>query len=112
MPLFERGSGRPLPPLGRAAAARVSAASCTRESFASSLYAVLRGVADDSLASSTRRVYSSHVAFFHEFMTILGLDISSFGLLVAQGGFTLDEEDTILSLFAVHVWRSPRRRGC
>jgi hypothetical protein len=111
MPLFEHGSGRPLPPLGRAAAARVSAASCTRESFASSLYAVLRGVADDSLASSTRRVYSSHVAFFHEFMTILGLDISSFGLPVAQGGFTLDEEETILSLFAVHVWRSPRRRG-
>jgi len=44
-------------------------------------------------------------------MTLLGLDFSSFGLPVAQGGFTLEEEEMLLALFAVHVWRSPRRRG-
>jgi len=73
----------------------------SRSSFATDLYSLVRGVVADSLAASTRRVYRSHVAFFHEFMTILGLDISSFGLPVAQGGFTLKEEETLLSMFAV-----------
>jgi hypothetical protein len=54
-------------------------------------------------------VYSSHVQFFHEYMTILGLDTSLFGLPVARGGWTPEEEETILAGFAVHVWRHPRR---
>jgi len=44
-------------------------------------------------------------------MALLGLDFSSFGLPVAQGGFTPEEEEVLLALFSVHVWRSPRRRG-
>ena len=96
--LFARESGRPLPCLGRSASARVAASARAREPFGPALYAPLRGVADDSLTSSTRRVYSSHVSFFHEFMALLGLDFSSFGLPVAQGGFTPEEEEMLLAL--------------
>jgi hypothetical protein len=54
-------------------------------------------------------VYSSHVAFFQEFFNLLGFDISLFGLPVAQGGYSVEEEETVMSAFAVHVWRHPRR---
>ena len=99
--LFARESGRPLPCLGRSASARVAASARAREPFGPALYALLRGVADDSLASSTRRVYSSHVSFFHEFMTLLGLDFSSFGLPVAQGGFTRGDASGAVDRFGL-----------
>jgi hypothetical protein len=109
--LLSSRPGPRLPRLSRSAHERVALASRSRSSFATDLYSLVRGVVADSLAASTRRLYSSHVAFFHEFMTILGLDTSSFGLPVAQGGFTLKEEETLLSMFAVHCWRAPRRGG-
>ena len=59
-------------------------------------------------------MYKSHLAFFFEFATLFGIDIPSFGLPVAQGGYSSEKEETILALFAVFVWRNPRvgqRRG-
>jgi hypothetical protein len=100
---------RPLGSLGRSAAARVALHARDRSAVLSRLNDDLSDISASGLAASTRVVYSSHVQFFHEYMTILGLDTSLFGLPVARGGWTPEEEETILAGFAVHVWRHPRR---
>ena len=104
--LFHR-QRRDLPPLQRSALRRVAAANCLL--VARRVADDLREVSSTALADSTRVVYTSHLAGFREFASLIGLDILSFGLPVAQGGYSDEEEETILAAYAVWVWRNPRR---